>query len=339
VLVSLKRTRLEAESIRLNLIGEALERDLKQRGFNVKNLLRSHDAHHRSFEQVRKALDSRGINFSVEFAKSLNPEQLKDVDFVISVGGDGTLLETAQLVKTSHTPMLGINSDPESSTGKLCAYALRHKHDFDHCMHRIERGNFSWFYRSRVGLVMITKDGSHIQSERSALNEILVAEKDVCRPTMHQTKIDDDAFGPVQRSCGVLVCSGSGSTAWMHSAASVRVDDAELILEAAGAYDFKHLANRVSNVVNREFILPPSSSNVMYFIRELLYPSIPSVSSVSRREGSEPPRRGFANSVSVRSLGFDTYVFLDGLANIPVENGTTCVMQIHPERSLRTFVF
>ena len=330
IVVSVKRTRLEAEAKRLNLSGEALDQELLLRGFNVKNLHASHDAHHRSLEAVETSLAQRNLNYSLEHAKDLSASHFMDVTMVISVGGDGTLLETAQFVKSSSIPVLGVNSDPQSSTGKLCSLALRSKNDFEKYFVRMERDNFSWFLRSRVGLSLVAKDGHRHVVERAALNEVLLAERDVCRPTMHQTKVDDEGFSRVQRSCGVLVCSGSGSTAWMQSASAIRQDDAELILDAAGVYDFKHVAGRVAAVVNREFILPPTSSNVSFFIREaLISPNVP-----------EPiKRRGFASTVSVRSLGFDTHAFLDGISSIPVENGTTVIMSIHPEKSLRTFLF
>jgi NAD+ kinase len=336
ILVSVKKTRLQAESARLGLEGEPLLKELSMRGFNVNSLQASHDRHIRSFDAIVNSLEKRGLSYSVHYAKGLSAHEVQEAEFVICVGGDGTLLETAQLVRTPKVPVLGINSDPQSSTGKLCSVAMRSRYDFDNCLHRIERDNFAWFLRSRVGLTLVDKEGNQRTVEKPALNEVLIAEHDVCRPTMHRTKIDDTDFGPVQKSCGVIVCSGSGSTAWMHSASAVRVDDAELILDAAGVYDFKHVAARVANVVNREFILPPTSTNVMYYVRESMFPASSSAQTNSK---SHAPRRGFASNVSVISLGFDTYVFLDGLASFPVENGTIAMMRINPEISLRTFIF
>ena len=266
ILVSLKKTRLQTEASRLNLNGEALDRELSRRGFNLSRLHSAHDAHHRSLEIILSALRNRNLKYNVENARDLELEAMKGIDFVISVGGDGTFLETAHLIKTSEIPLLGINSDPACSVGKLCAAAIG-KDDFDYVLSRIEHGFFSWHMRSRVGLILVKSNGETKHTHHYAVNEMLFAEKDVSRATMHQVKIDDQAFGPVQKSCGVLVCSGSGSTAWIHSASAIRVDDAELVLKATGHPYASQVAERIVNEINRDFILPPTSPDVLFFLQ------------------------------------------------------------------------
>jgi len=292
ILVSIKRSRLQAESARLKLQNGALDTELQLRGFNVKSLHASHAAHQRSVDAIVRSLETRKLSYVIEYAKELTSSSMKDVVFAISVGGDGTLLETAQMVRGPSVPVLGINSDPLHSTGKLCAAALRDRSDFEQYLHRVECKNFSWLFRSRISLVLVSSEGTRFHVDRHALNEILVAEKDVCRPTMHQTKIDSNPFGSVQRSCGVLVCSGSGSTAWMHSASAVRVDDTALILEAAGYNEVELTAPRIANMINREFILSPTSENVMFHVREALFTS-------PDQDKNANVRRGVARRVSV----------------------------------------
>ena len=42
----------------------------------------------------------------------LTEDDVKDVDLVISLGGDGTFLKTASMIKSPSIPILGINTDP-----------------------------------------------------------------------------------------------------------------------------------------------------------------------------------------------------------------------------------
>lgn len=344
VLVSVKQTRLKTESDRLNLQGLHLDAELCRRGFNVHRLHESHSTHHGSLESVTSALEARNLPFTVQYARELSSSSVEGVSFVISVGGDGTFLETAQLVKDPTIPVLAVNSDPQTSVGKLCSVAMRSPDDFETCLTRIERGFFSWYLRARVGLILIEANGNRIKTDRAAVNEMLFAEQEVCRPTMHQIQIDENPLGPIQKTSGVLVCSGSGSTAWMNSACAIRVDDTELIMKAIRQGNGKGLiddelsssststeafrdAARIANIINREMVLPPTCDEVMYFVRESL------------SFQPDAPRRGVAKSVAILSLGFDTYIFMDGLAKVPIENGTMAVMGIDPDRTLRTFLF
>ena len=43
----------------------------------------------------------------------MTPEDITpDTDLVISLGGDGTFLKTASMVKDTSVPVLGVNTDP-----------------------------------------------------------------------------------------------------------------------------------------------------------------------------------------------------------------------------------
>lgn len=46
----------------------------------------------------------------------LDRQHLADVDLVVAVGGDGTVLSSAHFLDHGTIPLLGINSDPMQST-------------------------------------------------------------------------------------------------------------------------------------------------------------------------------------------------------------------------------
>ncbi len=52
--------------------------------------------------------------------KILSSELLQYNDVVFTAGGDSTFLRTAILIKSSKTPLLGINTDPSLWKGSLC---------------------------------------------------------------------------------------------------------------------------------------------------------------------------------------------------------------------------
>ncbi|MDA0713557.1 MAG: hypothetical protein O2897_06180, partial [bacterium] len=81
------------------------------------DMLAGHNEHLRSLEHVRSILRENNVDF-IECFRSELTDKLANNRLVITVGGDGTLLETAQLVVDN--AVLGVNSDPDRSVGSLC---------------------------------------------------------------------------------------------------------------------------------------------------------------------------------------------------------------------------
>src|ERR1044071_3714635 len=64
-------------------------------------------------------------------------DKLSKVDFFISVGGDGTLLESVTYVGKSGVPILGIN------TGRMGFLATTHRNDVHQAIEDLLEGNFT----------------------------------------------------------------------------------------------------------------------------------------------------------------------------------------------------
>ena len=60
-----------------------------------------------------------------------------DVDFVISIGGDGTFLRAASMVGSKATPIIGVN------TGRLGFLADIHPDEIDHAIAEIVDGHYA----------------------------------------------------------------------------------------------------------------------------------------------------------------------------------------------------
>ena len=78
------------------------------------------DFHHSCRRKIIAELDKQGIVW-VEISRGLFWPDLNSIDAVISVGGDGTVLEASHHIHTEDIPLIGIKSSP-MSVGKLCAY-------------------------------------------------------------------------------------------------------------------------------------------------------------------------------------------------------------------------
>jgi NAD+ kinase len=82
----------------------------------VGNLQDRHCVHERTLAVCKDVLSRRHqqIKFEIHVRDELHAP-IRDVDLVITVGGDGTLLQASHYLDSS-CPVLGVNSDPTQTT-------------------------------------------------------------------------------------------------------------------------------------------------------------------------------------------------------------------------------
>ncbi|KAM1101477.1 hypothetical protein ACFX13_007970 [Malus domestica] len=155
-------------------------------------------------------------------------QPVHDVDLVVTVGGDGTLLQASHFIDDS-VPVLGVNSDPTQpkeveklsneidasrSTGYLCATTID---NFEEVLDNILQG--------RTIPSKLTRISVYVNSQvlpTYALNDILIAHS--CPAALSQfsfkIKRDGELCSPLvnSRSSGLRVSTAAGSTAAMLSA-------------------------------------------------------------------------------------------------------------------------
>jgi NAD+ kinase len=89
----------------------------------VGNLQDRHRVHEQTIRVCKDALSRRQAH--VKFEMHLRDElqsPIRDVDLVITVGGDGTLLQASHYLDSS-VPVLGVNSDP-TQIDEVCPATL-----------------------------------------------------------------------------------------------------------------------------------------------------------------------------------------------------------------------
>jgi hypothetical protein len=130
---------------------------------------------------------------------------LNKSDLVITLGGDGTFVESANRIEDTY--ILGINANPDTSEGALTSIDVEEIGELD----KILDGNYNVKTRQRADVI---RNGV-ILPERST-NETYVGAKSRFHASRYILKYKNCA--EEQRSSGVIVSSGTGSKAWFKSA-------------------------------------------------------------------------------------------------------------------------
>jgi hypothetical protein len=75
-------------------------------------------SHKECVETLLSILKANNVAFSCVNRVELDRQHLTDVDLMIAIGGDGTVLSAAHFLDHGTIPLLGINSDPISEEDK-----------------------------------------------------------------------------------------------------------------------------------------------------------------------------------------------------------------------------
>jgi len=138
------------------------------------------------------------IGHDVKVFESGIPE---DLDFLFSIGGDGTFLEAASLVKGMDVPLVGINS------GRLGFLAYIAREEISSSLDEIFEGKYS--IDERTMLEMKSSDGKYSDF---ALNEIALQKIDSRMLTIH-AYLNGELLNSYWAD-GLIVATPTGSTAY-----------------------------------------------------------------------------------------------------------------------------
>lgn len=171
----------------------------------------AHQNHERSLAEVKRALDGLGVRYKCYYRARLRAESTRD-RLVITVGGDGTLLDASRRVGTS--PVLGVNSDPDHSIGFLCAATAE---SFAGVLARVLEGSLA---PTPVARIAGSVDG--VPLKHLILNEILISHRNPAATTRYILKARGRS--EPQKSSGVWIAGPAGATAAIGSAGGVVQD-------------------------------------------------------------------------------------------------------------------
>ena len=136
-------------------------------------------------------------------------EIYKNSDFVVVLGGDGTILRVAKRAAISKTPILGINF------GTLGYLADVEKDDAITAIDKVLRGEYT--IEKRMMLEAHIERGGVSRESLLALNEVCVNNTDFSRMVTLGVEVNDEYINTV-RADGVIISTPTGSTAYNLSA-------------------------------------------------------------------------------------------------------------------------
>lgn len=127
-----------------------------------------------------------------------------DVDFCISMGGDGTFLKTASRVGAKCIPIFGIN------TGHLGFLADVGPTEIEEALGLVYAGSY---VVEEQTVIKIEADGEPIEGNPYALNDIALLKRDMASMIAIRTCINGDYLVTYQAD-GLIVTTPTGSTAY-----------------------------------------------------------------------------------------------------------------------------
>jgi NAD+ kinase len=129
---------------------------------------------------------------------------INNTDIVISLGGDGTMLDTISLIRDSNIPIMGIN------LGRLGFLASISKEMILPAIETIKNGNYSIEKRT---LIKIDTDNHPFGEVNYALNEMTVYKKNPMSMITIKVFINDEFLNSYWCD-GLLISTPTGSTAY-----------------------------------------------------------------------------------------------------------------------------
>ena len=130
-------------------------------------------------------------------------------DMLISIGGDGTILRAATLVRDSGVPILGINA------GRLGFLATVQKDNIGKFMQFIIEKKYTISKRTLLSLCC-SNDNKEIEDINFAMNEICVSRKDTTSMITIETYLNDEYLNSYWAD-GLIISTPTGSTGYSMS--------------------------------------------------------------------------------------------------------------------------
>jgi NAD+ kinase len=171
-----------------------------------------HLVHKLEQEEISICIENQFFDFLEEhitFTKAVSSfddyHDLKEkVDILLSIGGDGTLLNTITLVRDSGIPILGIN------TGRLGFISSISTDKIDSAINQLLKGNYDIQERT---LLKLESENNLFGETNFALNEVTILKKDTSSMIQIHAFLDDVYLNSYWAD-GLIIASPTGSTGY-----------------------------------------------------------------------------------------------------------------------------
>ena len=148
------------------------------------------------------------------YFEQINEEQLfKTADFIVTIGGDGTIIRYAKIAATYNKPILGINA------GRMGYLANLEQNEYKNILKLI---NGDYIVEERMMLNVKICQNEKVMSEYEALNDAVVTSGFIARIIDVNASVDGDSIS--YRADGIIAATPTGSTAYSMSAGGPIID-------------------------------------------------------------------------------------------------------------------
>ena len=127
-----------------------------------------------------------------------------DTDFLFSIGGDGTLLDTVFLVKDSNIPVVGINA------GRLGFLSSISRENLEMAISSLSKGHYSLDART---LLRLESNFPIFEGENIALNEFTIHKKETSSMITIHTYLNGEYLNSYWAD-GIMISTPTGSTGY-----------------------------------------------------------------------------------------------------------------------------
>jgi len=174
----------------------------------------AHAEHYETMARLRGALQKAGIS-AREVSRDEELHRGVVYDCVITVGGDGTLLAASHDMDKGGT-IFGVRSSL-SSVGYLCCAGPG---DIDLLVKALVNGDYEVTVVERLVAEILRADTGEVFTTKPILNDFLYTNANPAATTRYRLTYKDTS--EVQRSSGLWIATGTGSTAAIYAAGGDR---------------------------------------------------------------------------------------------------------------------
>uniref|UniRef100_A0A1I8AUG5 NAD(+) kinase n=1 Tax=Steinernema glaseri TaxID=37863 RepID=A0A1I8AUG5_9BILA len=357
VVILSKTTRLQYELQQCGHLDESgLIEHFRRQGTDFEELKRKHCLQSAYVCAIREELRKSNIDARVVLREDYTSKLVEWSDLIISAGGDGTFLTAASKVD-DRKPVIGINTDPIGSEGHLCLTGKLQIKPQD-VIRQVLDGQFTWAQRQRIRVTIVNQNnendengllapvddydmafkGVQLFKRESiipkgpilALNEVFIGESHAARVSYYEVQIDD---GPTvkQKSSGITVCTGTGSTSWHYNINRLSGQNVSEMLDIMRSMGMQvanndSLVHSICQKFNEKLIFEPDSQKMAFTVRDPVF----------NATFASSQARGFARRIRLKSRCSDAQIVLDGSTSIPFNHGTEVILEMLPDDALRT---
>ena len=174
--------------------------DPKENYDHIFSVLKSLHKHNIDFDIDSDSFDllSDSLNYKTNFNRI--KKLTREYDYVVSIGGDGTILRSADEIGKLSIPIIGLNR------GRLGFLANSPVEVFDSLIEKIQASKFKISERS---IIQVKFEGNI----KSALNEISVSRKNTTSLITIDTKLDNQYLNTYWAD-GLIISTPTGSTGY-----------------------------------------------------------------------------------------------------------------------------